>query len=252
VNPDLSIVMPVYNEAEVIEDVVGELKRDVLDHLYRAEIVLVDDASTDETPQILDRLSAEDHRLKVIHAPVNGGHGRALRRGFEASRGAWIFQLDSDGQQVASEFWELWRRRGFADLVMGVRRIMRNGRHRVVVSAGLRYVNRVLGGGNILDVNVPFKLFHRRVWDDLKGDIPDEPIAPSVLIAVGASVRGWRVEQTVITSLPRRHGPSTVNLKKLFVLSWGAFTELLRFRLRMIARLVTDPRRGRRTVGEPA
>jgi dolichol-phosphate mannosyltransferase len=236
VNPELSVVMPVYNEANVIEDVVAELKRDVCDHLARSEIVLVNDASTDETPRILDRLAHEDPRVKVFHAESNGGHGPALRRALDESRGDWIFQIDSDGQQIPQEFWSLWRGRGHADLVMGMRRIHRNGRHRVIVSAMARWFNRLLGGGNIRDVNVPFKLVKRPVWEDLRNEIPQRPVAPSLLLAVGAAVRGWRVDQVGITHLPRRHGPSTVDLRVLARLTAGALTELLAFRIRLARR----------------
>jgi dolichol-phosphate mannosyltransferase len=232
-NPELSIVMPVYNEASVIEDVLDELRRDVCVHVRSSEIVMVNDASTDGTAAILDRLAAADDRLKVHHAPRNGGHGPTLRRAFDESTGEWIFQIDSDGQQVAAEFTRLWERRDRADLVMGVRTIRRNGPHRRIVSAAARWLNRTLGGGDIKDVNVPFKLVSRRVWTDVAGDIPRDPVAPSLLVAVGAAVRGWRVEQVEITHLARRHGPSTVDVKALIRLSAGALAELARFRLRL-------------------
>jgi glycosyltransferase involved in cell wall biosynthesis len=232
-NPQLSIVMPVYNEAKVIADVVDELKRDVCSRLDRTEIVMVNDASTDDTAAILDGLAAEDSRVKVHHSERNGGHGSALRRALDRSSGEWIFQIDSDGQQVANEFWDLWDARTDADIVVGIRQIRRNGWHRVAVSAAARYVNRVIGGADIRDVNVPFKLIHRSVWEDVSPDIPAEPVAPSLLIAVGAGLRGWRLRQVGITHLERRHGPSTVNLPALFRLSWGALSELVRFRVQL-------------------
>jgi dolichol-phosphate mannosyltransferase len=232
----LSVVMPVYNEADGIESVVRETAAELLDRLGGAELVLVDDASTDETPAILNRLAAQDDRLKVHRAPRNGGHGPALRRALDESAGDWIFQIDSDGQQLVSEFWKLWERRHDADLVIGKRPIHRNGRHRIVVSAGARYVNRGLGGGNIRDVNCPFKLFRRAVWEDLRDDIPAAPMVPSVLIAFGAALRGWRIAQTGVTSLPRAHGRSTVNVPALVRLSTGAMREVLSFRRRLAQR----------------
>jgi dolichol-phosphate mannosyltransferase len=254
VNPELSIVMPVYNEANVIADVVDELKRDICARFERSEIVMVNDASTDGTPAILDSLAAADSRVKVVHAERNGGHGPALRRALDESSGEWIFQIDSDGQQVAVEFWDLWERRGDADIVVGMRRIRRNGRHRVVVSAAARYLNRVLGGGNIRDVNVPFKLVHRRVWQDIAAEIPSAPVAPSLLVAVGASLRGWRVAQVGITHMPRRSGPSTVNLKALFRLTGGALVELARFRWRLARRNHVAPikDRSRASLSDPS
>jgi hypothetical protein len=124
---------------------------------------------------------------------------------------------------------------------MGMRQIRRNGRLRVVVSAAARYINRVIGGGNIRDVNVPFKLISRRLWEDLADDIPKEPMVPSLLIAVGAGTRGWRVAQVSITHLARTHGPSTVDLSRLFRLCTGAVRELAAFRLRLRRREKVAP-----------
>jgi dolichol-phosphate mannosyltransferase len=234
--------MPVYNEEGVIADVVHELARDVLDPLDGAEIVLVDDGSTDQTPALLDGLAAEDERVKVIHAERNRGHGPSLRRAFEESRGEWLFQMDSDGQQLAAEVWDLWALREDADLVMGVRTARSEGRHRDAVSAAARWANRLVGGSRLRDVNVPFKLIRREVWEDLAVDVPPVPVAPSLLIAVGASVRGWRVTEVEITHLPRRAGTSTVDPRALARLTWGALRELVVFRVRIGRRAPLAPR----------
>jgi glycosyltransferase involved in cell wall biosynthesis len=225
--------MPVYNEAAVIADVVAELARDVLDPLGGAELVMVDDGSTDGTPALLDRLAAADPRVRVIHASRNRGHGPALRAAFEAAEGDWLFQMDSDGQQLAAELWDLWALRGSADVVVGVRRGRSEGRHRDVVSAFARLAGRVAGAGRLRDVNVPFKLIRREVWEDLLPDVPATPVAPSLLIAIGARVRGWRVAEVEITHLPRRAGRSTVDLPALARLTFGALRELVGFRVRI-------------------
>jgi dolichol-phosphate mannosyltransferase len=225
--------MPVYNEAGVIAGVVGELGRDVVARLDGAEVVVVDDGSTDDTPGVLDGLGAAHGWLTVIHAERNQGHGPSLRQAFESSQGEWLFQMDSDGQQVASELWDLWALREEADVVVGVRRGRSEGRHRDTVSAFARLAARLAGAGRFRDVNVPFKLIRREVWEDLQGDIPARPVAPSLLIAVGASVRGWRVREVEISHLPRRAGSSTVDVPALVRLTAGALRELIRFRRRV-------------------
>ena len=232
----LSIVMPVYNEAGAIAEVVGELRRDVLARLDGAEIVMVDDGSTDASPEILDRLAAEHADVRVFHAERNQGHGPSLRRGFEESSGEWLFQMDSDGQQVPGEIWDLWALREQADVIVGVRRGRTEGRHRDFVSAAARWATRAAGAGRMRDVNVPFKLIRREVWDDLRDDIPPLPVAPSLLIAVGARVRGWRVTEVEISHLPRRAGDSTVDLRLLARLTTGALRELIGFRRRITRR----------------
>ena len=229
----LSIVMPVYNEAGVIADVVAELLADVADRLPGTELVLVNDGSTDDTPAILDRLAAADPRVRAIHAERNQGHGPSLRRAFDSSVGDWILQMDSDGQQVAAELWDLWKLRSECDLVVGVRRGRNEGPHRTAISAAARLATRAVGGGRLRDVNVPFKLIRRDVWDDLARDIPATPVAPSLLIAVGARVRGWRLTEVEISHKPRRAGRSTVDVPALVRLSAGALRELLSFRARL-------------------
>jgi dolichol-phosphate mannosyltransferase len=225
--------MPVYNEAGVIADVIGELGRDVVARLDGAEVVVVDDGSTDATPAVLDGLADGHPWLTVIHAERNQGHGPSLRQAFEASSGEWLLQMDSDGQQVAGELWDLWALREEADVVAGVRRGRSEGRHRDAVSALARIAARLAGAGRLRDVNVPFKLIRRDVWEDLRGDVPVRPVAPSLLIAVGASVRGWRVREVEISHLPRRAGESTVDVPALVRLTAGALRELIRFRRRV-------------------
>jgi hypothetical protein len=101
------------------------------------------------------------------------------------------------------------------------------------VSAAARLAGRLAGGGRLRDVNVPFKLIRRSVWHDLSGCIPARPVAPSLLIAIGASVRGWRVAEVEISHLPRRAGTSTVDLPALVRLTAGALRELVGFRVRL-------------------
>jgi dolichol-phosphate mannosyltransferase len=222
----------VFNEEEVIANVVDELRRDIIDHFEDAEIVFVDDASTDGTPRILDELAAEDPRIRVIHAERNSGHGPSVRRALGEATGDWLFQIDSDEQQVPEEFWKLWERRGGAGLVMGMRVIRRNGRHRLVISAAARYMHRLAGGGDVRDVNVPFKLIRRSLWEDVSTYLPAAPIQPSLLIALGAAIRGWRIVQVPITHKQRPNGPSRqyVNLGKLAKLTARSLREFLAFR----------------------
>src|ERR671930_285084 len=84
----VSVILPVYNEAENLDVLVGRL-REVLERATggRFEVVFVDDGSTDASPDMLDALAARDPRCKVIHFSRNFGHQAALQAGLDAAGG---------------------------------------------------------------------------------------------------------------------------------------------------------------------
>lgn len=207
---ELSIVMPVYNEEAVLEEVMSGFSEEILARFDSVEMVIVDDASTDETPRILERLSATAPALKVKRAAVNKGHGAALLEAIRHASGRWIFQVDSDGQFVPSDFWKLWDARESADLLIGYRETRNDPTARVLLAHSTRGIVSKLAGTKLVDPNVPFKLFRSEVWDDVRPLIGEAPFAPSLMLAVAASKRGWRVHQIPVTHLAREHGRSTL------------------------------------------
>src|SRR5947209_5860337 len=95
---ELSVVAPVYNEAEAIEPVVRYWAEVLKGSGLSAEIVLANDGSTDGTQEVLDRLCREFSNLKVISYMPNRGYGYALRTAIQGSSGEIVVTLDSDGQ----------------------------------------------------------------------------------------------------------------------------------------------------------
>jgi succinoglycan biosynthesis protein ExoO len=90
---DVSIILPVYNNAAVIERAIRSAQNQTLRDI---EIVVVDDASTDATPAIVDRLAAEDSRIKVTHLSQNVGCAAARNVALANATGAWVATLDGD------------------------------------------------------------------------------------------------------------------------------------------------------------
>jgi len=223
--------MPVYNECPVLDDVVDELLRDIVAKLDDAELVAVDDCSTDGSGAVLDRRAEGEPKLRVEHAPANRGHGPSVRRAIDLADGDWLFQVDSDGQFVAAEFWDLWDRRDGADLVIGCRRVRRDPRHRRALTRAVRVAASALAGGRLVDPNAPFKLVRRDVWDDVAPVIAPDALAPSIMLAVGARARRWRVVEVPVTHLPRRSGPGSLRPRRLVRFSLRGLGQLLRFRL---------------------
>jgi len=124
-DPVLSVVMPVFNERNTIEEIIGR----VLAVRMRIQLIVVDDRSTDGTGDILERLQ-QQHGFLLLRQPRNAGKGAALRRGFAAVTGDLVLIQDADLEYSPEEYPMLTELiiAGRADVVYGSRFL---GRHRV-------------------------------------------------------------------------------------------------------------------------
>jgi polyisoprenyl-phosphate glycosyltransferase len=108
----VSVVLPVYNEVEVLKPLLGQVRQTLADCCVRSEIVFVDDGSTDGSARILDQLAAGYPEVRVIHFSRNFGHQAAVQAGLRHARGHAVVLMDSDLQDAPSaigRFLECWR-----------------------------------------------------------------------------------------------------------------------------------------------
>ena len=114
-SPQLSVVVPVFNEQDNVAPLVGEivaaLRGRASDEGGDFEIVYVDDHSTDATFDTLRRLKAEVPELRVLRHVTNSGQSTAIRTGVKAARGQWIATLDGDGQNDPADIPKLLAQR---------------------------------------------------------------------------------------------------------------------------------------------
>lgn len=103
-NPEVSVVVPVYNEAECLRTVLEELADELGRSLKRTfEILVVDDGSSDETAQIARELASRHPVIRVFRHTRNVGQSFAFHTGFQNARGSIIVTLDGDGQNVPAD-----------------------------------------------------------------------------------------------------------------------------------------------------
>ena len=95
---DISMVVPVFNEAETLINVCQGVRRELTQIGITWELIFINDGSTDSTPLILEQLAEEDQRVRVIHFKRNLGQTAAMMAGFDHARGEVIIPLDGDGQ----------------------------------------------------------------------------------------------------------------------------------------------------------
>ncbi len=121
----LSIIIPAYNEAQTIELILGKIMSVTLGEKLKKEVLVVNDASTDGTPQIVEKFMARfpDENIRLISQKENLGKGAAIHRGIEEATGDFIVIQDADTEYDPREYARLLQPvlEGFADVVYGSR-----------------------------------------------------------------------------------------------------------------------------------
>jgi glycosyltransferase involved in cell wall biosynthesis len=140
------VIVPSYNEEACLAETVFEIRSSLTAAGIGFEIVIVDDGSSDATPEISEDLSQRPD-TRVHRLEQNSGMGAAMRAGIQAARGEWICFLPADGQFPATELVKLYLKRDGADAIAGevsVReRAQADDLLRVILSKGLRFSMRL-------------------------------------------------------------------------------------------------------------
>ncbi len=133
----LSIVLPVYNEAQVLPTLYDRVTQTMKGCGAKYEIIFVNDGSGDDSEEVLERFAATDHRVRLIHLSRNFGHQAAVQAGLVHARGDAVVLMDSDLQdapEVIPRFLEEWRA-GY-DVVYAIRTQRKEGRLKRSLFAG--------------------------------------------------------------------------------------------------------------------
>ena len=167
---DISVVMPCFNEVATVTIMV----KTVLEQPRVAEVIIVDDGSTDGTRDRLAELAA-DRRVSVILQPGNRGKGAALREGFRHATGAYVVVQDADLEYDPAEYPRLLAplRAGKADVVYGSR-FASGGSHRVlyfwhsVANKFLTLLSNMATNLNLTDMETCYKAFRREIIQTIR------------------------------------------------------------------------------------
>src|SRR5258706_2935686 len=168
--PRLSVVVPAYNESESLPELHRELVA-ALGALHMSwELLYVDDGSRDGTDRVIERLCAEDERVRGILLLRNFGKSAALSTGFKAVRGEFVCTLDADLQDDPSELPKLFAalEQGY-DVGSGWKVKRRDPITKRWPSKLFNAVTSSVAGVRLHDFNCGFKLYRREVVDALEG-----------------------------------------------------------------------------------
>ncbi|MBF0607146.1 MAG: glycosyltransferase family 2 protein [Candidatus Magnetobacterium sp. LHC-1] len=230
---ELSVIMPVYNEAGLIGGVLeGWLSAlDALGIVFQLHVY--DDGSRDGTGEVIARMSQSDGRI-IAHHKANTGHGATILKGYRDNCTAqWLFQTDSDGEISPAHFHTLWQQRQDYDILLG----KRTGRNvhptRNAITLASRGLARVLFGSGIVDVNSPYRLMRSTAFADCFYRLPEDIFAPNVAISATACLKKLRILEVPVDCTERKKG--TTATKKIVAGAVQSLFQLLRYRIGLLA-----------------
>ena len=218
----LSIVVPVFNEADNLVPLHREIRAALAEQDLELEILLIDDGSTDKTPIVLEQLLLEDPAVRVLRLTRNSGQTAAFAAGFRAATGDIIATLDADLQNDPADLPRMLSELPTCDVVCGVRQNRRDSWIRRISSRIANSVRNRLTRESITDVGCSLRVFRRSLVDDLPLFTGMHQFLPTLLRLQGGSVR-----EVPVGHRPRRHGDSKYGIQNRL---WVGLADLLAVR----------------------
>ena len=202
--PKISVVVPLVNEAEGLNELYAELKS-TLDAQGRPwELLLIDDGSRDGSDRVIAALAAADPRVRGVSLRRNFGKSAALATGFRRARGDWVVTMDADLQDDPAELPKLIQAlQGGYDLVSGWKLNRQDPLTKTLPSKLFNVVTSWVSGIRLHDFNCGFKLYRREVTEALEVYGELHRFLPAL-----AHWRGFRVTEVRVAHRARRYGHS--------------------------------------------
>ena len=208
--PDLSVIIPVFNEEDSVQEIHDGLASTLGRLNLRWEMLFVDDGSTDQTASMLVALRMRDRGVQVSSCAVHQGLSHVLSRGFQHSRGRILVSIDGDLQYDPEEIPLLLRALDGTDVVCGWRRQRKDSWDRVALSRIAFTVRRLALGDRIHDAGCTFRAYRRSCVARLVLQRGEHRFLPYIL-----SRRGCTLREIPVTHRPRRYGKSKFGFSRL-------------------------------------
>lgn len=211
---ELSIVVPALNEEDNVAPLIDEVRRAVIDARITAELIVINDGSTDGTAQRLRDLQSQNPWLRVLHRDKPQGQSAAMHAGIQAARGRFIATLDADLQNDPADLPPMLARirTGDADMAQGVRASRKDSIIRRITSWVGRTSRKVILNDDIRDTGCTTRVIRA----DIAKQYPLMFKGMHRFMPVYARMLGAR-----IVEMPVNHRPRTAGVAKYGVLNRG-------------------------------
>lgn len=212
--PELSALMPAYNEEEVLPLALEEAVAALEKLCDTWELLVVDDGSTDSTPEILAAWAAREPRVRAVTQETNRGYSAALIRGFDACRYQAIFYTDADAQFDLMDIAQVYPALAEADMVACYRVGRKDQPIRFLTSAVYNRLQGWVLGVRARDVNCAFKLFRRSFFEKVR--LSSDGFLIDAELYARADMAGLTWVQAGVPHHPRQAGSGTVRFSTIF------------------------------------
>jgi glycosyltransferase involved in cell wall biosynthesis len=238
---ELSVILPVFNEAESLPSLWRELAA-VLPRLPACvEVIFVDDGSTDGSAEVIRELAKDDSRIRLLRLEINAGLSAAFYAGFQAARGRVVATMDSDLQSDPDDLPALMAALDDADAVMGWRQIRYDSWLKRISSRVANGVRKAMTGDPVQDSACSLRVMRRECLAAVPPYAGMHRFIPTLV-----RLAGFRVKQLPVHHRPRQFGRSKFGVSNRAL---PAFVDLLAvlwmMRRRLRYRVAEHPDAGR-------
>lgn len=203
----ISVVMPVYNEAYIIEETIRSYYNELKGKID-FEMIIVEDGSTDNTKEILKRLEKE-LPIRIYLEDKRKGFKEAIKDALKYPKYNWVFVVDSDYQFDPIDFWKLYRCIDRYDIILG-KKVKRNDPlYRIILSKGFNLLLRLTFKVPFWDMDTGFKLLNKKAIDEVSKDVHQLSYFVSEFV-VRSYYKGFKIIEVPVIHHKRKKGSSNV------------------------------------------
>ncbi len=212
----LAVIIPVYNEEEIIEKVINKLAFELETLKIDYKIFVYNDGSTDNSQLLLEKIAQNNKNIFVKNKP-NAGHGQTILKGYKETVNDydWIFQIDADNEMDPEYFKKLWQKRDEYDFLIAIREGRVQSLSRKIVSFFSRIFTIMFWGKSIWDVNCPFRLMKSTTFIHLFKQLPEFTYSPNLIISGYIAKKKIKFYETKIPCKQRETGVISLQKTKL-------------------------------------
>lgn len=217
---DLVVIIPVYNESEIIVHVLKDWLERLESLSLNFLIAVYNDGSNDETKTILMDFAINNNHLKIINKK-NSGHGPTILQGYNdfAEKAQWIFQVDSDNEIDSASFKNFWDKRNDFDFLIGTRKKDNIPLTRKIISKIARIISLFLFDSPLTDVNCPYRLMSQKFLRECLPHIPQGTNIPNIFLSCLAAKLDFKFKEIKVSYCYRSTGKPSLNKWKLLKFS---------------------------------